>query len=437
MKKRWRERMLRKKLGLSLVAVSALAVLAGCNAGAADTDAGENTLVVWSFTDEIEDIVNNYYLEEYDDLDHDIQIVQFPTEEFERILDPLLGTGDEPDVILMEQNFAKKYVDSGFLADLDQFEGIREGSEMTYDYVKELGTSEDGTFVANAWQAAPGAFFYRYSLAEEYLGVSEPEEVQALMEDWDGFIDVARTLRDESDGEVYMIASVDDLRFAFLGGREEGWVVDDKLTIDPLVYDLLETSRVMNEEGLMLDAPASGAAYFAGMSSDDIFGYSLPTWALNFWLEPNGGDATGGDWRMVKGPSTYFRGGTWIGITEASDMKEEAAHLIEYATIDPQFLEQFANDTGDIVSNEEVVEDVRGDYSNDFLGGQNHYDAFAEMIPDVQAEFVTGYDQTINDLFMDHALTPYSKGEVDMDTAIGEFKQRVADFFPYVEVDLD
>ena len=429
--------MLSKKIGVSLATMCALVLLSSCGIGADDANEGENTLVIWSFTDEIDDIVNNYYLEEYDDLNYEIDIVQFPTEEFERILDPLMGTGGEPDVILMEQNFAKKYVNSGFLADLDQFEGIREGSENTFDYVKEIGTDEDGMFVANAWQAAPGAFFYRYSLAEEYLGVSEPEDIQELMTDWEGFVDVARTIRDESNGEVYMIASVDDLRFAFLGGREQGWVVDNELVIDDLVYDLLETSLVMNEEGLMLDAPASGAAYFAGMSGDDIFGYSLPTWGLNFWLQPNGGDATSGDWRMVKGPSTYFRGGTWIGITEASDMKEEAAHLIEYATMNSDFLGQFANDTGDIVSSEEVVESVRGDYSNEFLGGQNHYDAFAEMIPDVQAGFVTEYDQVINDLFMDHALTPYSKGEVDLETAIQNFKQRVSDFYPYVEVELD
>ncbi|GAA0354105.1 hypothetical protein GCM10008932_03920 [Alkalibacterium iburiense] len=43
--------MLRKKLALSLVTVSALAILASCSAGAVDTDAGDNTLVVWSFNE--------------------------------------------------------------------------------------------------------------------------------------------------------------------------------------------------------------------------------------------------------------------------------------------------------------------------------------------------------------------------------------------------
>lgn len=430
--------MLKKKLGVTLGALSTLVILSSCgDQGAVGTDGGDDSLVVWSFTDEIEDIINNYYLEDYSDLDYDIDIVQFPTEEFERILDPLIGTGDEPDVILMEQNFAKKYIDSGYLTDLEQFEGIREGSQSTYDYVKEVGSQEDGTLVANAWQAAPGAFFYRYSLAEEYLGVYEPEDVQALISDWDGFVDTARQIRDASDGEVYMIASVDDLRFAFLGGREQGWVVDNELVIDDLAYELLETALEMNEENLLLDAPASGAAYFAGMSNDEIFGYSLPTWGLNFWLEPNGGEATAGDWRMVQGPSTYFRGGTWVGISESSEMKEEAAHLIEYATTDQDFLERWANDTGDIVSNEDVVEEVRGDYSNDFLGGQNHYAEFAEMIDDIEAGFVTEFDQTINDLFLDHALTPYSKGEVEFDTAIRNFRQSVSNLFPYIEVGLD
>lgn len=429
--------MLRKKWIASAAAIGSFALLSACGQGAQGTDGGDDTLVVWTFTDEIIQITEDYYLEEYPDLDYEIEFRQFPTEEFERVLDPLMGTGDEPDVIMMEQNFAKKYVDSGFLTDLEQFEAFQDDAGDTYPFIREVGSEEDGTFVANAWQAAPGAFFYRYSLAEEYLGVSEPDEVQELINDWDGFVDTARQIRDASNGEVYMISSVDDLRFAFLGGREQGWVVNDELVIDDLAYELLETALLMNEEGLLLDAPASSTAYFAGMSNDDIFGYSLPTWGLNFWLEPNAGDATAGDWRMTKGPSTYFRGGTWMGITEASDMKEEAAHLVAYATSDPDFLEQWARDTGDIVSNEAVVEEVRGDYSNDFLGGQNHYDAFADMIPDVEAEFVTAFDQSINDLFMDQALTPYSKGEADMDTVIENFRIAVSDMFPYVDAGLD
>jgi len=447
MRKHWK-----KLLGLVIVSIFILAACGGGGNGDSDAEgesaisddedvetasygSGEDVLEVWSFTDEINTFVEEYYTQDNPDLDHTIEIVNIPTEEFETKLDPIINTDDAPDVILLEQNFAKKYVNSGMLADLSQFDNVTEGSEETYDYIKDVGTDEDDVLRALAWQAAPGAFFYRQSMAEEHLGASTPEEMQEMISDWDGFIDTARELKEASNGENYMISSTAaDLRFPYLGSREEGWVVDNELVIDDQVYEMLDTARLMVEEDLTLDVEAEGEEYFAGMNNDEIFGYQLPTWALHFWLKPNG-ENTAGDWRMTKGPSTYFRGGTWIGMLDSSDMKEEASELITYVTTDEGFLTQWAQDSGDVVSHEGVVEDIKGDYSDDFLGGQNHYAEFADMIDDIDAEIITEYDQQINTLFMDYALIPYSKGEVELDQAIEDFTGQVQNSYPDLTVE--
>ncbi|MGO4939816.1 ABC transporter substrate-binding protein [Fundicoccus sp. Sow4_D5] len=391
---------------------------------------GDRVLEIWSFTNEINTMIEDYYMVNHPDLDYTIEIVNIPTAEFEAKLDPIVGTDAAPDVILLEQNFVKKYVESGLMADLSQFENVTAGSENTLDYVKGIGTSGDGVYYANSFQAAPGAFFYRASIAEDLLGITDPEEMQAKMSDWEGFIETAREIKEASNGEVYMISGIDDLRFAYLGTREQGWVVDGSLVIDPKMDELLDTALLMNEEGLMLDAPPESEAYFGGMSQDEIFGYSLPSWGLHFWLKPNGGEATKGDWRMVEGPSAYFRGGTWLGAMGNSDMLPEASDLLTYITTDPEFLTQWALDTGDIVSDVNVVEEIKGEYSDEFLGGQNHYAAFADLVGNINGDIITEYDQALNVLFVDHALTPYSKGEVDKETAISNFKAQVQNSFP-------
>lgn len=432
----------KKKLLTTIATASALLLVACGNGEGSGDDAGipedaavetfgdgEDVLEVWSFTDEINTMVEDYFTKDNPDLSYKINLVNIPTAEFEAKLDPIINTDAAPDVILLEQNFAKKYVESGLMADLGQFDNVRIGAEDTYEYVKNIGTNQDGVHVANAWQAAPGAFFYRYSLAEKYLGITDPDELQERISDWDGFIEVARELNKESNGEVYMVSSIDDIRFSYLGAREDGWVIDDKLVLDDAIYDMMDTALLMNEEGLMLDAPPETEAYYSGMNNDEIFGYSLPTWGLHFWLKPNGED-TAGDWRMTQGPSTYFRGGTWIGMLESSDMKEEASELITYVTTDHDFLTSWATDTGDIVSNEVVVNEIKDDYSDEYLGGQNHYAQFADMINDIDASIITEYDQQLNILFMDHALIPYSKGEIDMDTAIQSFKDQVINSYP-------
>src|SRR5690606_30181610 len=112
--------------------------------------------------------------------------------------------------------------------------------ENTYDYVKDIGTNEEGTQVANAWQATPGAFFYRDSFAKEYLDINSPEEMQEVISTWDGFYETAVKLDEASNGEVDMISGIEDLSFPFYSTREEGWVVDNKLVIDDNITELLE-----------------------------------------------------------------------------------------------------------------------------------------------------------------------------------------------------
>lgn len=400
----------------------------------APTTGGEGVLDVWTFTDEAVDMIENFYLEAYPDLDYEINISQVPTEEFQTQLDPVLGTDSAPDVIFAEQAFVKKYVESGMLVDLGQYEGIASGVENTYDYVVDIGTDENGTLVMNSWQTAPGAFFYRQDLASEHLGIESPEEMQEAISDWDGFLDTARELRDATDGSVYMISGRGDLAHPFRNTREQGWVEDGRLIIDDQLYELLETTKTMVDEGLMMDADPQGEEYFAGMNGDEILGYSLPTWGMHFWLKPNG-EETAGNWRMVTGPTSYFRGGTWIGITETSDMQDEAAQLIEYLTVSEDFMREWALEKGDVVSHEGVVEEVRGDYEEEFLGGQNHYDAFAEAIGEIDGSIITEYDQDIAGAFDDLALTPYSKGEMSMEEAIDAFKMEVQNLYPDIQVD--
>ncbi|WP_343755170.1 extracellular solute-binding protein, partial [Alkalibacterium iburiense] len=192
--------MLNKKWFLSFVTLSALTLAACGNGGNGGTDDGggatddgaaeegevletedgeefeapttaDGELNVWTFTDEAADMINNYYLEAFPDLDYEINISQVPTEEFETQLDPVLNTDSAPDVIFAEQAFFKKYVESGLLVDLDQFGNISENREDIYEYVTDAGTSEDGTFVMSSWQTTPGAFFYRADLASEHLGI--------------------------------------------------------------------------------------------------------------------------------------------------------------------------------------------------------------------------------------------------------------------------
>ncbi|MBQ6145078.1 MAG: carbohydrate ABC transporter substrate-binding protein, partial [Lactococcus sp.] len=359
--------------------------------------------------------------------------------QYETKLDPVINTDKAPDVIALESAFVKKYVDSGQMADLGGMDGIKEASNDTYSYVKEVGTSEDGKLRALAWQAAPGGFFYRASLAEKWLGTGDVAGVQSQVSNYADFLKAAEAVKDKSGGTGYMLSSIQDLYKPFFGARKHGWVEGDKLVIDSSLDQLMDISKDFVSQKLTQDTEGQSEAWFAGMNENKVLGYSLPTWGLSYWLKPNATSAdkkvtTDGDWRMIQGPTSWFWGGTWAGITEKSTKKEEAADLIKYITTDPTFLKKWAEDKGDFVSSQKVVNEIKDTYEEKFLGGQNHYAAFAAMAENINAKILTKYDQTIETLYIDNCLIPYSKGEKDKKKAIQDFKDAVVNAYPDLKI---
>lgn len=397
------------------------------------------TLVVWTFTDEIKGMIEDYYLKDYPDLPYKVDIQVTPTEQFPAKLDPALAAGkDAPDVFALEAAFVKKYVDSKYTANLADL-GLEEKAKSSIvPYVLDVARDTKGVLKGISWQATPGAFFYRRSIAEQYLGVSTPEEVQPYVKDFDTFLETAKKLKEASNGKVAAISAMGDLSNVFYAARDKGWVVDGNLVIDPKIDELLEAAKVYEQEGLTQKATQWQETWFAGMQGDDVFGYFLPTWGLHYVLKTNSTNAetsksTEGDWGMVQGPSGYSWGGTWIAAREGTQMKQAAADLIEYLTMNEDFLTRWAKDTGDFLSHTKVVNSVKDDYSEPFLAGQNHYAAFAPMAEAVDATIITYADQDIQNLFNEQ-MTAYANGEKDKASAINDFKAAVKNAFPDLNV---
>lgn len=395
-----------------------------------------DTLVVWSFSDEVKRVIN-HYLEDNPDLPYDIDVVVVPNEQYQSKLDPVLASGKSaPDIFTVEAAYVKKYVDSKYTADVATM-GIDKEELDVLPYLIDVASDNDGKLKGMAFQACPGAYFYRRSIAKKYLGTDNPEEVQAMISDYDKFYDVAKKIYDNSNGEVKMISSVGDLIEPFLGSRKEGWIVDNKFTIDPKVEQLLEIGNKLESEGLINQAEQWTETWFASMSGNDVFGYFLPTWGLHYVLKENAvnastGETTEGDWAMVEGPSPYFWGGTWYAMREGSEMEQAAADLLKYIATNEKFITEWAENTGDFVGNPTVVDSIKDDYAEPFLSGQNHYSQFAEMSKLIDASIMTGSDQDIRKLF-EEQLMAYSKDEKDKETALKDFISSVQNLFPNLD----
>ena len=446
--------------------VLALMMVLGCMSFASAEE--EIVLNVWSFTNELEGMINTYYLPNHPNVKVNYTI--YPTDggAYTTAVDTLLAadaaSAEAPDIFTLEAAFVKKYVNSDWTADLIGDLGFTEEElAPAIPVMRQIGTSNvNGKLKGLSWQATPGALMYRASLAEKYLGVTTPEEMQAKVADWDLFMETAAELVEASEGATKMVVGAGDIWNAFNFGRTQGWVVDGKLVLDPVLYDYLDIAVALEEDDLSNKGAAWSEVWFQGMKTDSTFCFFLPTWGLHYTLKPNCGLTTNdtmddaalqaaceadggtyGDWRMIAGPVGYSWGGTWIGanaakVAAADDAKKAAIKdFIAFFTLSEDFLYQYAKDSGDFVGSNAVVEKIlaEGGTPNPFLGGQDHYSIFAEAANLANGAIMTDYDEKMNSLWSDHVTTPYSKGEKDLDTAIADFKAAVAAQFPELIVE--
>ncbi len=446
--------------------VLAMMLLLGC-CGIAGAEE-KITLNVWSFTNELEGMIANYFTATHPNIE--IKYTIYPTDggEYTSKVDAIMASAadsdEAPDIFTLEAAFVKKYVNSDVTANLADVGITEDELSVAIPVMKQIGTSNiNGQLKGLSWQATPGALMYRASLAEKYLGVKTPEEFQALVADWDLFMETAAKLNDASEGAVKMVVGAGDIWNAFNFGRTQGWVVDNKLVIDDVLYDYLDLAVELEQDNLSQKGAAWSEVWFAGMKgANQTLCFFLPTWGLHYTLKPNCGMTTNdkmsdeelkaacekdggtyGDWRMVAGPMGYSWGGTWIGanaakVAAASDAKKAAIkEFITFFTLSEDFLYQYAKDSGDFVGSNEVVNKIlaEGGTPNPFLGGQDHYAIFAEAANLANGSIMTDYDEKMNSLWSDFVTTPYSKGEKTLDEALADFKAQVTAQFPELVVE--
>jgi ABC-type glycerol-3-phosphate transport system substrate-binding protein len=389
----------------------------------------DGKLTVWSYTDELANMVHNYYKPAHPGVQ--IQYTQTSSDQFQSKLDPALSSGrGAPDVITLESSFVRKYVESGYLLDLTDIYEANKNKMLAYPV--EVGTY-NGRVYALSWQATPGAMFYRRSLAKKYLGTDDPVAVQAYFSDPDKFLKTAKLLKEESGGKCVIVSSRSDLLIPFLGARSQPWIVNGRLIIDPAVEKYMDICKSLYENRLEGRVGQWSEGWFAGMKGElrdengkylETFSYFLPTWGLHYVLKTNA-PSTSGDWAMIPGPAPYYWGGTWVGAWKNSQNPGAAKEFIRYLTTDNGFLVSWAKETSDFVTNTEVVNRIRNNYNEHYLGGQNQYAAFAEIANNINGRLTQQTDEVIQDLFYE-AVNDYIEGWKTKEQALADFRKQAA-----------
>ena len=233
---------MRKKSWKQVAAiVICAALLSGCtgeNGQEKNTGRKEGQVVnIYCWNDEFKEIYDKYAsdLAKKHDVEVNFVIISSDNNAYQINLDEALKEqntcidDDKVDLFLIEADYASKYVKSDNSIDVKKTVGLTdEDLKQQYDYTKKI-VSENGIQKGVTWQATPGLFAYRRSIAKKVLGTDDPDQVQKQLKDWDKFDQVAQKM---NAAGYKMLSGYDDSYRAFSNNVSHPWVVDNKIVID-------------------------------------------------------------------------------------------------------------------------------------------------------------------------------------------------------------
>ena len=104
-------------------------------------------------------------------------------------------SGDDVDLYFCDADWNMAYQNNDEYSAPLSAVGISEDMYANaYGYTVNMGKDKNGVLKGASWQAAAGGYAYRADLAQEYLGVSTPEDMQAKIGSWDDFWATAATV---------------------------------------------------------------------------------------------------------------------------------------------------------------------------------------------------------------------------------------------------
>lgn len=322
-----------------------------------------------------------------------------------------------------------------------------------YKYTQEIVTDSKGAIKGTSWQATPGLFAYRRSIAKDVLGTDDPDAVQEALSTWEKFNEVA----EKAHAKGYkMLSGFDDSYRTFSNNVSAPWVDENNtIIIDDNIVKWIEQTKEFTDKGYNNKTSLWDDQWAADQGpAGKVFGFFYSTWGINFTLLgnaletplPEGVSATGdpeayraategngifGDYAVCYGPQNYYWGGSWLCAAAGSDNIELVREIMRVMTCDKETLTTITKDTQDFTNNIEAMEALAADdtFASAFLGGQNHIKLFVGSAKGIDMSNISPYDQGMNE-GIQTAFRDYFNGTVDYDTALNNFYTAVIEKYP-------
>lgn len=313
----------------------------------------EEPIYVYSWNHEVGEKIDTHFRTRYPELSDLVVYVNLnevgTTGEYSTDIQESMYSDEVPSIVAYDTAVVSNFDTQGFFVPVSQVGITDEMYQNAYEYTKQKVTF-DNELMALSWQAAPGCFTYDADIAKNVLGVSTPEEMNALISNWDDFLDTAKKLKDAG---YYIVPSIEDITTG--EGEEVPQNVIDELISKEYVGDCRQWD-------------SEWSTY-----PENVFGYFGCTWFVHWSL----GIMDNTEDRNVatcEGPRAYFWGGSYLGVTEEC-ANPELAGLVLYTLCceDEVMYDMYAISNYDMPNNKKAVRNliIDGHGEIDYMNNQN------------------------------------------------------------------
>jgi len=449
--------MKKKLVSLLLVCVMAMMSLVGCGTKAATTvkqtaETQGKVLNIYCWNTEFQQRFESYFSKS-GKLPADIKVnfIVTPSDNnaYQNALDAKLlkqdtaAADDKIDIFLVEADYALKYVNTDYTLDVVNDIGLtKDDLSQQYQYTKDIVTNTSGVQKGVSWQATPGLFAYRRSIAKDVLGTDDPVKVQAALANWTAFNSVAVTAAAKG---YKMLSGYDDSYRTFSNNVTAPWVdSNNKINVDVNLMKWVDQTKTFTDKGYNNKTTLWDANWAKDQGpTGKVFGFFYSTWGINFTLLGNSlatpvaeggkaavGNGVYGDYAVCEGPQSYYWGGTWICAAKGTDDIPLVKDIMQVMTCDSTVATAITTDTQDYTNNMAAMSAIASsNYKSDFLGGQNHIALFSSVAPKINMSNISPYDQGLNEEFQ-KAYKDYFDGNVDKAKALENFYKAAIEKYP-------
>lgn len=293
----------------------------------------------------------------------------------------------------------------GSLYSLDLWENLEAApynldTSLVFDYAVPTVQNFDGEVIALPWDIALGGLAYKRDLARKYFGTDDPEELEAMLFDWEAFIAAGKKVKAESEASVYMFAAGEDA-YKIIDGQNPVPIIENGVVnISSVVEPDLKLVLDMYKAGLIDDHNEWSPGWNAAIGGSEHIFFPCPVWFPQYVIEPNDPDGTG-NWGLMLPPGGGFNwGGTAIGIAKDSDNKEAAWEFLQWFLLSEEGAQVNKDNIGFFTHYKPAYDDPEyASLKSVMFGDQNIGEKwFKKIAPQTEIRPVSRYDGIITDV---------------------------------------